>query len=99
MKFLAVVFAAGALGGCAAASADAEEPLKVKPVRECDASDLQSHIGHVASAQSGAKLLEMSGAARLRWVPPRTAITMDYRPDRLTVRYDNDMKVTGISCG
>lgn len=65
----------------------------------CDASGLQDHIGHTASARSGAVLLELSGARVLRWVPPRTAVTMDYRQDRLTVSYDDDMKITRISCG
>lgn len=65
----------------------------------CDASGLQDHIGHTASARSGAVLLELSGARVLRWVPPRTAVTMDYRADRLTVSYDDDMKITRISCG
>ena len=65
----------------------------------CDASGLQDHIGHKASAKSGAILLELSGARHLRWVPPRTAVTMDYRQDRLTVGYDDDMVITRISCG
>ena len=67
--------------------------------RICDASELQSHIGHKATAKSGAVLLELSGARVLRWVPPRTAVTMDYRVDRLTVSYDDDMVITRISCG
>lgn len=65
----------------------------------CDASGLQGHIGHTASARSGALLLELSGARVLRWVPPRTAVTMDYRADRLTVSYDDNMAITRISCG
>ena len=65
----------------------------------CDASELQEHIGHTATAESGAKLLELSGARTLRWGPPDSAWTMDYRPDRLNVRYDRDMKITTITCG
>ena len=65
----------------------------------CDASGLQDHIGHKATAKSGAILLELSGARLLRWVPPRTAVTMDYRQDRLTVSYDDDMAIIRISCG
>lgn len=101
MKVLAIALVAGALGGCVSVAngADADEPLKVKPAGQCDASKLQSHIGHTASAKSGAILLELSGAQSLRWVPPRTAVTMDYRPDRLTVSYDDDYAITRISCG
>ena len=81
------------------------EPVEpAPPIRKpmegvCDASALQEHLGHTASEKSGAILLELSGARSLRWVPPRTAVTMDYRPDRLTVGYDDDMKITRISCG
>ena len=99
MKYVAIAIMAGLLGGCASVSDEMAEPLKVKPAGECDASELQSHIGHTASEKSGAILLELSGARTLRWVPPRTAVTMDYRPDRLTVSYDDDMAITRISCG
>lgn len=65
----------------------------------CDASGLQDHIGHKATAESGAKLLELSGARTLRWGPPNSAWTMDYRQDRLNVRYDQEMAITAITCG
>lgn len=65
----------------------------------CDASGLQDHIGHTATAESGAKLLELSGARTLRWGPPNSAWTMDYRRDRLNVRYDQEMAITAITCG
>lgn len=88
------------LSGCAT-TAPVEEPQPVvrAPAGECDATALQDHLGHKASAQSGAVLLEQSGARTLRWAPPRSAITMDFRPDRLTVSYDDDMAITRISCG
>lgn len=65
----------------------------------CDASGLQGHIGHKASQESGTILLELSGARVLRWLPPRTAVTMEYRADRLTISYDDDMAITRIGCG
>lgn len=70
-----------------------------QPAPACDAAALQAHIGHKASEKSGAVLLELSGARTLRWVPPRTAVTMDYRPDRLTVSYDDNYVIERISCG
>lgn len=69
------------------------------PVGECDASGAQDMIGQRATAEMGARLLERTGAATLRWVPPRTAITMDFRPDRLTVSYDDNYIIERISCG
>jgi hypothetical protein len=35
----------------------------------------------------------------LRWGPPDSAMTMDFRADRLTVSYDANMVVTGVKCG
>mgnify|MGYP000100222951 CR=1 FL=1 len=69
------------------------------PLAECDASNVQSVIGERATQQVGERLLQLTGAATLRWVPPRTAVTMDFRADRLTVSYDDDMLIERISCG
>ena len=65
----------------------------------CDASGIQDSVGQTATAESGAKLLEQSGARTLRWGPPNSAWTMDYRQDRLNVRYDQEMTITAITCG
>lgn len=70
-----------------------------EPEATCNAAPAQEHIGHKASAQAGAILLSITGARQLRWAPPRSAMTMDYRPDRLTVSYDDDMAITQIACG
>ncbi len=86
-----------ALGACAAASAD--EPLPRVPGGECQAEPApQRLIGRKATAELGSELLRITGARTIRWVPPRTAVTMDFRADRLTVSYDDDMLVTQISC-
>tara|TARA_R110002020_G_scaffold153695_1_gene333142 strand:+ start:71 stop:370 length:300 start_codon:yes stop_codon:yes gene_type:complete len=88
-----------ALSACATGGADNVASPPPPSEMTCDASGLEDHVGHEASASSGATLLKLSGARTLRWVPPRTAVTMDYRSDRLTVSYDDDMVVTRISCG
>ena len=89
-----------ALSACAIGGTDNMAPPPPPPSEmACDASGLEDHVGHEASDSSGATLLKLSGARTLRWVPPRTAVTMDYRSDRLTVSYDDDMVVTRISCG
>ncbi len=44
-------------------------------------------------------MLAESGARHMRWIPPRTAVTKDYRRDRLNVVYDDDMVITGVYCG
>ena len=86
------------LAGCAPVEA-AEEP----PTRElggaCDATRVQNLIGQRATAEMGARLLRETAATVLRWVPPDTAVTMDYSPARLTVSYDRNMLIERISCG
>lgn len=75
------------------------EDLPAMPQGTCNADSAQSLIGTKASAESGAELLKLTGARTLRWVPPRSAVTMDYRADRLTVSYDDDYTIVRISCG
>ncbi|WP_066555513.1 I78 family peptidase inhibitor [Croceicoccus bisphenolivorans] len=84
------------LGGCATTM---NEPVRVGPEGQCDATSVQSMLGRTASSETGAQLLAETGARTLRWVPPRTAVTMDYRADRLTVSYDDAMIIDRISCG
>jgi hypothetical protein len=65
----------------------------------CDAAPAQSLVGQRATAATGAQLMAATGARTLRWVPPRTAVTMDFRADRLTVSYNDQMVIERISCG
>lgn len=65
----------------------------------CVNDGLAGFVGRTVSAELGAELLKTSGAKTLRWGPPDSAMTMDFRPDRLTVSYDRDNKVTSASCG
>lgn len=100
MKWTAAAMATLMLGACTGTSADAgpETPATMAG-GACKADALQSHIGHIATEASGAVLLKESGARTLRWAPPNSALTMDYRPDRLTVGYDDSYKIISISCG
>ncbi|MBV7266110.1 I78 family peptidase inhibitor [Erythrobacter ani] len=93
------------LGGCAGAytapdaNAGSAEPIP-KPVSAmCDAQAVQEHIGREATQAAGEAVLDQSGARTLRWGPPNSAWTMDYREDRVNIRYDDQMKITAITCG
>jgi len=89
-----------AAAACAATPAPEDvEPPVAAPAGQCDASGVQDHVGAGATADLGAMLMEATGANILRWMPPRTAMTMDYRIERLTVSYDDDMVIRRISCG
>lgn len=65
----------------------------------CSAAPAQYHIGHDATQAMGEAILKDSGARTLRWGPPNGAWTMDYRQDRVNVRYDANMKIIDITCG
>lgn len=99
--------AALALAACAAMPADRPDgqrvwgPLDVpgEAAGLCDAAAGQGFVGERASPALGRRLLAATRAAELRWAPPRSALTMDYNPARLTVEYDDDMVITRIACG
>lgn len=89
-----------ACAGYAAPEAPAAPPAPPSPANyTCNAAPVQYHIGHDATQGMGAAILKESGARSLRWGPPNSAWTMDYREDRVNVRYDENMKITAITCG
>ena len=47
----------------------------------------------------GQEALDASGANTLRVVRPGEAMTMDFRPERLTLMLDDDDRVEDIRCG
>lgn len=86
------------LVSCTTAAAPVEQ-VGTLPDGECDAASAQQHLGKKATAALGEQLLRETGARTLRWVAPDMAVTMDFRPDRLTVSYDRAMLINGIACG
>lgn len=96
-KWPFALFCAIPLSGCAAGAAT--EPSPPPMAAGCDAQAVQPYLGAAATAELGDRLLRLTGARRLRWGPPDAAMTMDFRPDRLTVSYDRDMAITRIACG
>lgn len=95
MKTLFFIAPALLLAGCAATQQQAET---TPPPGACKAEPAQSLVGATATETVGAQLLELSGARVLRWGPPRSPMTMDFRYDRLTVSYDDNMKIQQIAC-
>lgn len=65
----------------------------------CNAENAKYHVGHDATQAMGGAILKDSGSRTLRWGPPSVAWTMDYREDRVNVRYDGNMKITEVTCG
>ena len=85
-----------AVGACATAG-----PIPVRgetPGSTCNNSNIQQFVGRQATSELAAEMQRVSGAAIVRWVPQGTMITMEYRPDRLTVYLDASNRVERISC-
>lgn len=93
-----------ALSACANPVREAPQTSEVVPIETaggsvCAAESAQYAIGQKTSVELGSKLVAQSGSATLRWLPPHSMATMDYRPDRLNVHYNDDMIITRINCG
>lgn len=73
-------------------------PLPPVPM-VCNAASAQQHVGKDATQMVGEAIIRDSGARTLRWGPPNAAWTMDYRQDRVNVRYDATMTIIDITCG
>jgi hypothetical protein len=89
-----------------AACAGNAEPAETPPDRMrqltggmCDADAVQNYLGRQANDEIGEEIVEKSGATILRWGPPYSNWTMDYRSNRVNVRYDAAMTITEITCG
>lgn len=92
MRLLAL--AALLTAGCATAP-----PAEAGGGGKCDSDKAQKLIGQIRSAKLGDEALRLSGAKTLRWIAPGTAVTMDYREDRLNLRVDRAGQVVKIDCG
>ena len=69
------------------------------PPASCSATEAQQFIGRKAIASIGRSILAVSNARALRWGPPDSVFTMDYREDRVNVIYDAQGVITRIYCG
>lgn len=97
-RLTVLALASTMLAGCMTMASDEAAPAQTA-TGICDASAVQQYVGQRASQQTGDAILSMSGAKSLRWGPPDSMWTMDYREDRVNVRYDGDMAITAVTCG
>ncbi|MFA9201893.1 MAG: I78 family peptidase inhibitor, partial [Cypionkella sp.] len=69
------------------------------PADPCGAAKVRAHVGHPADAAMRAAVARETGAKAIRWLTPDSAVTMDYRPDRLNVVLDKANVVRSARCG
>ena len=60
----------------------------------CGASGFQGLVGQSAEI---ARMLELDQPVRV--IPPNSAVTMDYRPDRINFELDEDDRIAVVRCG
>lgn len=84
----------------ACVSGPKEAPVPDGPALvECYAEPAQPFVGKLSTPERNVEIQRLTGARSLRWIGPGMAVTMDYRPDRVNVFYDEQKFVTQISCG
>jgi hypothetical protein len=99
MRSIPSLAIAALLAGCAATPPPAVGTPPVHALKgTCHREIGQRFIGQKATGALGHEMLAATGAKILRWVPPRTAVTMDFNPSRLTVSYDDAYVITKVSC-
>ena len=81
-------------------SPDAEPPVRGEtPGYTCSDAGLDRFVGQEATATVGGEILRLSGARTLRWIPQGSAVTMDFRADRVNVRLDGQNRIESVNCG
>ena len=103
MRALGMVLtgAAIALAGCASTgeTGGVNQPGGNGPAGMCNAEPAQSLVGQQATAEIGQRIMTLTKARQLRWGAPGTAMTMDFRQERVNVFYDQSMRIERITCG
>lgn len=99
MRYFCVAGVALITTACAPAPPAEDLPPPRPYIGKCAVEAAQVLIGKEATSETGAQALTLSGASRLRWGPPDSAFTMDYREDRVNVLYDREMMITKVTCG
>jgi hypothetical protein len=67
--------------------------------RVCDDEPAQSAIGKKVDDSLLDEYRRISGAEIARALRPRSVMTMEYNPQRLNLRVDDDDIVTSVNCG
>ena len=100
-----LLFAATAGLALAACATPPSEPTTAPPAdteetaMTCDAEKGQWAVGKLADEALVAKVKADTGSERHRVIPPNTAVTMDYREDRVNIETDAENRVISVRCG
>lgn len=89
MKSLTPILLAAALAACAPVGAEPDETGDT-----CGAASFNRYVGQPSSALDTVRFSQP-----VRIIPPDTAVTMDFNPERLNFDLDEDGTIVGVRCG
>ena len=78
---------------CLLAACTVETPVADVPSGDCDSAAYAQFVGQDQSALPD----PLPNGTRV--IPPNSAVTQDYRPDRLNIDLDGSGKITRVWCG
>jgi hypothetical protein len=93
-----VLVAALLSSACTPVEMRGETPAAPPVAAACNADSLGDLVGKRASDARADVMQSRSGARTLRWIAPNTAVTMDFRPDRLNVYVDAKGRIERFTC-
>ena len=93
-----VLLSLAAVSGCATTTSP-PPPVINADGGTCRPVDQSRVSGQPATPEYAAILLQESGARMVRWVPEGSMITMEFSPERLTVRLDRRNLIVAATCG
>ncbi|PTW44335.1 peptidase inhibitor I78 family protein [Sphingomonas faeni] len=95
---IVLVAALLASAGCTPVEMRGETPAAQPVTAACNADSLGDLVGKRASDARADVMQTRSGARTLRWIAPNTAVTMDFRADRLNVYVDAKGRIERFTC-
>ena len=95
---IVLVAALLASAACTPVEMRGETPAASPIAAACNADSLGDLVGKRASDARADVMQTRSGARTLRWIAPNTAVTMDFRPDRLNVDVDAKGRIERFTC-
>jgi hypothetical protein len=101
MKFLPILVTTLALGACTTPppTVGGETAAPALGAGTCDTAVLANLVGKPFTPALEADAKARVKVQAVRAIRPGTAVTMDFRPDRLNIDIDEKNIVTGFRCG
>ncbi|MEG8017386.1 I78 family peptidase inhibitor [Sphingomonas sp. LR55] len=95
---IVLVAALAATAACTPIEMRGETPAAAPVATACNADSLGDLVGKRASDARADVMQTRSGSRTLRWIAPNTAVTMDFRADRLNVYVDAKGRIERFTC-